>query len=342
MNGVSPLSVINVSVYVNSLWSQVDQLKAIRSHGRASRDREDEPVGDDLRRVLFLQPSADVEGCTASSGEDISTCPLESWWLENQCCGTQRHTAFYLYTNIVHPLAYTIHLKYEDVALHKMRLHRVSSSSSLLCVSWSVSHLYGFGLVDAEAMVLEATKWRTVPSQHTCSQMSERRTRWGQVQGGAACQVKKKTVVGHRNRGGRYFSFTNWTSQVHNLCAYTLMTVVHVDVCKWSTILLQLRCNVNGTSANTDLYCRYIPAGQSVNSSITTSGCSEEPEEHVHFLEHVVVKVLIAHPRRGDLEINLISPSWTRTQLLAKRWELNCMMMHSLCLTVYEGHIGLL
>ncbi|KTF80545.1 hypothetical protein cypCar_00040612, partial [Cyprinus carpio] len=40
-----------------------------------------------------------------------------------------------------------------------------------------VSHLYGFGLVDAEAMVVEAKKWRTVPPQHTCSKTSDRRTR---------------------------------------------------------------------------------------------------------------------------------------------------------------------
>uniref|UniRef100_A0A7N6A6U0 P/Homo B domain-containing protein n=1 Tax=Anabas testudineus TaxID=64144 RepID=A0A7N6A6U0_ANATE len=93
-----------------------------------------------------------------------------------------------------------------------------------------VSHLYGFGLVDAEAMVLEATKWRTVPPQHTCIQTPER-----------------------------------------------------------------------------------------LNSSITTFGCSEEPLQHVDYLEHVVVKVLISHPRRGDLEINLVSPSGTRSQLLAKR-----------------------
>ncbi|XP_029937935.1 proprotein convertase subtilisin/kexin type 6 [Myripristis murdjan] len=103
-----------------------------------------------------------------------------------------------------------------------------------------VSHLYGFGLVDAEAMVVEAKKWRTVPPQHSCTRMSDRRT-------------------------------------------------------------------------------RYIRAGQSLNSSVTTSGCSEQAEQHVVYLEHVVVKVLIVHPRRGDLEISLISPSGTRSQLLAKR-----------------------
>ncbi|XP_061592782.1 proprotein convertase subtilisin/kexin type 6-like [Cololabis saira] len=103
-----------------------------------------------------------------------------------------------------------------------------------------VSSLYGFGLVDAEAMVMEAVKWRTVPAQHTCSHVS--------VQHG-----------------------------------------------------------------------RHLPAGRSLNSSISTSGCSDTPQQHVDYLEHVVVKVFIAHPRRGDLEINLHSPSGTSSQLLAKR-----------------------
>lgn len=69
---------------------------------------------------------------------------------------------------------------------------------------------------------------------------------------------------------------------------------------------------------------RYIHADQILNSSVTTSGCSEEAEQHVAHLEHVVVKVLLVHPRRGDVEINLISPSGTRSQLLAKRWALHC------------------
>uniref|UniRef100_A0A8K9WYN5 Proprotein convertase subtilisin/kexin type 6 n=1 Tax=Oncorhynchus mykiss TaxID=8022 RepID=A0A8K9WYN5_ONCMY len=103
-----------------------------------------------------------------------------------------------------------------------------------------VSHLYGFGLVDAEGMVVEAKKWRSVPTQHTCTRMSERRT-------------------------------------------------------------------------------RYIRADQSLNSTITSTGCTEQAEQHVSYVEHVVVKVLVVHPRRGDLEVSLISPSGTRSQLLAKR-----------------------
>lgn len=38
----------------------------------------------------------------------------------------------------------------------------------------TVSHLYGFGLMDAEAMVMEAEKWTTVPQQHVCVESTDR------------------------------------------------------------------------------------------------------------------------------------------------------------------------
>lgn len=40
-----------------------------------------------------------------------------------------------------------------------------------------VSHLYGFGLVDAEALVTEAKKWTAVPSQHMCVATTDKRPR---------------------------------------------------------------------------------------------------------------------------------------------------------------------
>ncbi|ELK24182.1 Proprotein convertase subtilisin/kexin type 6 [Myotis davidii] len=52
-----------------------------------------------------------------------------------------------------------------------------------------VSHLYGFGLVDAEALVLEAKKWTAVPSQHTCVAFTDKRPR----------------LLDHSNEG-----FSNW------------------------------------------------------------------------------------------------------------------------------------
>ncbi|XP_076879104.1 proprotein convertase subtilisin/kexin type 6 [Brachyhypopomus gauderio] len=103
-----------------------------------------------------------------------------------------------------------------------------------------VSHLYGFGLVDAEAMVVEAKKWRSVPPQNTCTKVSDRRT-------------------------------------------------------------------------------RYIRPDQTLNATISSTGCSDQPDRGVAFLEHVVVRVLIVHPRRGDLEVSLVSPAGTRSKLLAKR-----------------------
>lgn len=74
--------------------------------------------------------------------------------------------------------------------------------------------------------------------------------------------------------------------------------------------------HISGTSLP---HCRYIRPEQKLNVTMSSTGCSGQPEQHIAFLEHVVVRVLIIHPRRGDLEISLVSPSGTRSQLLAKR-----------------------
>ncbi|MGH0154134.1 UNVERIFIED_CONTAM: hypothetical protein FKN15_026176, partial [Acipenser sinensis] len=41
----------------------------------------------------------------------------------------------------------------------------------------TVSHLYGFGLMDAEAMVQEAERWKAVPTQHICVESADRQIR---------------------------------------------------------------------------------------------------------------------------------------------------------------------
>ena len=46
---------------------------------------------------------------------------------------------------------------------------------------------------------------------------------------------------------------------------------------------------------------------------------TDNPNHRVIYLEHVVVRITITHPRRGDLSINLTSPSGTKSQLLANR-----------------------
>ncbi|XP_069891868.1 proprotein convertase subtilisin/kexin type 5 isoform X2 [Dipodomys merriami] len=105
---------------------------------------------------------------------------------------------------------------------------------------FKVSHLYGFGLMDAEAMVMEAEKWTTVPQQHVCVESTDR-------------QIKT------------------------------------------------------------------IRPNSAVRSIYKASGCSDNSNHHVNYLEHVVVRITITHPRRGDLAIYLTSPSGTRSQLLANR-----------------------
>ncbi|XP_036711559.1 proprotein convertase subtilisin/kexin type 5 isoform X1 [Balaenoptera musculus] len=105
---------------------------------------------------------------------------------------------------------------------------------------FKVSHLYGFGLMDAEAMVMEAEKWTTVPQQHVCVESTDR-------------QIKT------------------------------------------------------------------VRPNSAVRSVYKASGCSDNPNHHVGYLEHVVVRITITHPRRGDLAIYLTSPSGTRSQLLANR-----------------------
>ncbi|XP_072564200.1 proprotein convertase subtilisin/kexin type 5b isoform X2 [Paramormyrops kingsleyae] len=105
---------------------------------------------------------------------------------------------------------------------------------------YNVSHLYGFGLMDAEAMVKEAERWRQVPPQHVCVESADRQFR----------TIRPEHVV---------------------------------------------------------------------RSVYKATGCSDNPNHHVIYLEHVVVRITITHPRRGDLSINLTSPSGTKSQLLANR-----------------------
>uniref|UniRef100_A0A3B5KST8 Proprotein convertase subtilisin/kexin type 5 n=1 Tax=Xiphophorus couchianus TaxID=32473 RepID=A0A3B5KST8_9TELE len=104
----------------------------------------------------------------------------------------------------------------------------------------AVSHLYGFGLMDAEAMVKEAEQWKHVPAQQVCVETADRQIR---------------------------------TIRPEHL----------------------------------------------VRSVYKATGCSDNPNLKVIYLEHVVVRITITHPRRGDLSINLTSPSGTKSQLLANR-----------------------
>ena len=58
-----------------------------------------------------------------------------------------------------------------------------SQRSLLVWACLPVSHLYGFGLMDAEAMVKEAERWKQVPSQHICVESADRQIRYTHTRG---------------------------------------------------------------------------------------------------------------------------------------------------------------
>ena len=58
--------------------------------------------------------------------------------------------------------------------LHRKALECFLTDSSVCLI---VSHLYGFGLMDAEAMVKEAEQWKQVPAQHVCVESADRQIR---------------------------------------------------------------------------------------------------------------------------------------------------------------------
>uniref|UniRef100_A0A8B9NU07 P/Homo B domain-containing protein n=1 Tax=Apteryx owenii TaxID=8824 RepID=A0A8B9NU07_APTOW len=194
----------------------------------------------------YLEECASTLATTYSSGafyeRKIVSSPAVTTDLRHRC--TDGHTG----TSVSAPMvAGIIALALEANPLLTWRdvqhlLVKTSRPVHLRAADWktngsslfSVSHLYGFGLVDAEAIVMEAKKWKSVPPQHVC--------------------------VGSLDR-----------------------------------------------------VPKYIRADHVVRATTLTSACADHYDQHVVYLEHVVVRVSISHPRRGDLQISLVSPAGTRS-----------------------------
>ncbi|KAM9793224.1 proprotein convertase subtilisin/kexin type 5 [Syngnathus typhle] len=73
---------------------------------------------------------------------------------------------------------------------------RTSDTRQLVAADWQkngagykVSHLYGFGLLDAERMVLQAKRWRRVPAQRACTVKTPTRLRRILDEGGTVTSV---------------------------------------------------------------------------------------------------------------------------------------------------------
>ncbi|KAF7688537.1 hypothetical protein HF521_013344 [Silurus meridionalis] len=196
------------------------------------------------RKPWYLEECSSTLASTYSSGESLGIVTTD---LKQRC--TEEHSG----TSASAPMAAGIialtleanqFLTWRDVqhiiVKTSRRGHLTAPDWHTSGAGYNVSHLYGFGLMDAEAMVKEAETWQQVPAQHVCDES----------------MVNKPRVIS--------------PDQVWRL--------VH-----------------------------------------SSSGCSGQPGSHVMYLEHVILHITITHPHRGDLSINLTSPSGTTSQLLAIR-----------------------
>ncbi|XP_068560404.1 proprotein convertase subtilisin/kexin type 5b isoform X2 [Cebidichthys violaceus] len=198
------------------------------------------------RKPWYLEECSSTLTTTYSSGENYDR-KIITTDLRHRC--TDSHTG----TSASAPMAAAIValaleanplLTWRDVQHIIVKTSRAGHLSApdwkTNAAGYNVSHLYGFGLMDAEAMVKEAERWKQVPIQHVCVESADRQIR----------TIRPEHVV---------------------------------------------------------------------RSVYKATGCTDNPNHHVIYLEHVVVRITITHPRRGDLSINLTSPSGTKSQLLANR-----------------------
>ena len=62
-----------------------------------------------------------------------------------------------------------------------------------------------------------------------------------------------------------------------------------------------------------------MKSGEPVEIDLKSTGCIGEKNNHIRYLEHVQLFVTIEYSKRGDLHLNLTSPSGTNTMLLSER-----------------------
>ncbi|XP_001947895.2 furin-like protease 1 isoform X2 [Acyrthosiphon pisum] len=78
---------------------------------------------------------------------------------------------------------------------------------------------------------------------------------------------------------------------------------------KWKTVPAQHICNVTA-----QVFEKPVPARSTVTIQLLVKECNS-----VNFLEHVQAKISLTASRRGDIKIDLTSPSGTKSTLLAPR-----------------------
>lgn len=81
----------------------------------------------------------------------------------------------------------------------------------------------------------------------------------------------------------------------------------------WVNVPPQHICHVSGKSMNVPIHYR-----DTVELKLSTMGCKGQASE-VRKLEHVDVTLTLRHRRRGDLNITVVSPNGTKSNLLSPR-----------------------
>ncbi|MBN3289825.1 PCSK5 convertase, partial [Polypterus senegalus] len=135
------------------------------------------------KKPWYLEECASTLTTTFSSGENYDR-KIVTTDLRHRC--TDSHTG----TSASAPMAAAIvalaleanqFLTWRDVQHIIVKtsrpVHLIAPDWKTNAAGYKVSHLYGFGLMDAEAMVKEAERWRTVPPQHICVEPADKQIR---------------------------------------------------------------------------------------------------------------------------------------------------------------------
>ncbi|XP_058985493.1 furin-like protease 1 isoform X2 [Musca domestica] len=78
---------------------------------------------------------------------------------------------------------------------------------------------------------------------------------------------------------------------------------------QWKTVPEQQRCEINAPHVD-----KVIPPKSHITLQLSVKNCL-----NINFLEHVQAKITLTSQRRGDIQINLISPAGTKVTLLTPR-----------------------
>ncbi|XP_046548002.1 PC3-like endoprotease variant B [Haliotis rubra] len=81
----------------------------------------------------------------------------------------------------------------------------------------------------------------------------------------------------------------------------------------WVTVPEQHICRYRQQNVN-----KKITARSKIMDEVEVTGCKGE-KNRIHNLEHVQVKIKLQHSRRGDIQMTLVSPSGTKSQILSPR-----------------------